>query len=394
MAVMGAPTIFLFDRWDERIGTLPVMGRLVHTEELGGEDTLEFECALAPAKGDRLLWRDPDDGRWREHVVVRTDETWGAAARVYAESALSELLGDFVEDRQLMLKTPDQGLAAVLETTRWEAGAIDVPAHQRSCYLYHVNALAALRRVEEVWEGEAEMGIEVDDLRVVRRTVALRRRIGAWRGARLVYGKNAASCTRTVLEDEVVTALYGFGRGLPILDETGAPTGGFTRRLTFADVNGGVPWIGDEDARERWGIWDAERKVQRHRFGQAVFADCEEPNRLLGLTRAALAGACEPRVTYEAEIAAFEGAPAVLLGDDVAVVDPIGAPGQTRTYRVARRVRAFGDARRMSVTLGEIERTTWAAAGEMTARMASVEETAASASDSVASIEDLEGKRF
>lgn len=394
MAVTGTPTIFLFDRWDERLGTLPVLESLVHTEELGGEDTIEFSCALAPAKGDRLLWRDPDDGRWREHVVVRTDETWGAAAHVYAESSLCELLGDFVEDRQLMLKTPDQGLAAVLETTRWEAGAIDVPAYQRSCYLYHVNALAALRRIEEVWEGEVEMGVEVDDLRVVRRTAALKRRIGSWRGARLVYSKNAASCTRTVLEDEVVTALYGFGRGLPILDDAGSPTGGFTRRLTFSEINGGAAWIGDEGARERWGIWDAGRKERRHRFGQAIFAECEDPYKLMGLTRSALARACEPRVTYEAEIAAFEGAPAVGLGDDVAVVDPLAAPDDTRTYRAARRVRTFGTARRTVVTLGDIERTTWAAAGEMTARMASVEETAAGASDSVASIDDLEGKRF
>lgn len=394
MAVREMPTIFLFDRWDERLGTLPVLESLVHTEELGGEDTIEFDCALAPAKGDRLLWRDPDDGRWREHVVVRTDETWGGSAHVYAESALSELLGDFVEDRQLMLKTPDAGLAAVLEATRWEAGTIDVPAHRRSCYLYHTNALAALRRVEEVWEGEAEMGVEVDDLRVARRTVSLRRRIGGWRGARLTYGKNAASCTRTVLEDEVFTALYGFGRGLPILDESGSPTGGFTRRLTFSEINGGAAWVGDESSRERWGIWDAARKERRHRFGQAIFADCEDPHRLMGLTRGALTRACEPRITYEAELAAFEGAPVVRLGDDVAVVDPLSAPGDTKTCRAVRRARTFGDARRCRITLGDIERTTWAAAGEMTARMASVEETAAGASDSVASIEDLEGKRF
>lgn len=223
MAVREMPAIFLFDRRDERLGTLPVLESLAHTEELGGEDTIEFDCALAPVKEDLLLWRDPDDGRWREHVVVRTDETWGGSAHVYAKSALSEFLGEFVEDRQLMLKTPDAGLAAVPEATRWEAGTIDVPAHQRSCYLYHTNALAALRRVEEVWEGEAEMGVEVDDLRVARRSVSLRRRIGGWRGAWLTYGKNAASCTRTVLEDEMFTAFYGFGRGLPILDESGSP---------------------------------------------------------------------------------------------------------------------------------------------------------------------------
>lgn len=51
----SVPTIFWFDRFDERIGILPVIGELVHTEELNGEDTLEFECREVPLKGDRLL---------------------------------------------------------------------------------------------------------------------------------------------------------------------------------------------------------------------------------------------------------------------------------------------------------------------------------------------------
>lgn len=105
-------------------------------------------------------------------------------------------------------------------------------------------------------------------------------------------------------------------------------------------------------------------------------------------------GAAPPRITYEAELAAFEGAPKVLLGDDVAVIDPLEARSATRTFRAVRRVRTFGDPRATRITLGDIERTTWAAAGAMSVRMANVEETAATASDSVTSFEDLEHKAF
>ena len=66
------PVLYHFDRFDERIGILSVVGKLVHTEELNGEDTIEFECREVPTKGDRLLWHDGET--WREHVVVRTDE--------------------------------------------------------------------------------------------------------------------------------------------------------------------------------------------------------------------------------------------------------------------------------------------------------------------------------
>ena len=53
------PTLYLFDRFDERLGILPAVGAVTHAEEIGGEDTIEFDCLAAPEKGERLLWRDP-----------------------------------------------------------------------------------------------------------------------------------------------------------------------------------------------------------------------------------------------------------------------------------------------------------------------------------------------
>lgn len=247
------PAIYLFDRFDGPLGILPAVASLTHTEELGGEDTIEFDCTAAPEKGSRLLWRDPEDGAWREHVVVRTDEPLTGAAHVYAESSISELLGDFIEEERLSAKTAAEALAAVLAHTRWVAGDVGVGDARHGCLLYHVNALAALRRVEEVWGGELECSIAVESGRVAGRTVSLPARRGGWRGARLTRGKGLIACTRTVLEDEVFTALYGFGRGLPVLDESGEHTGGYTRRLTFGAVNNGVNWVGSDEARLAWG---------------------------------------------------------------------------------------------------------------------------------------------
>lgn len=389
------PTLHLFDRFDDRLGVLPAVGGVVHTEEIGGEDTIEFDCLSAPEKGERLVWRDPEEGRWREHVVVRTDEPLGEAAHVYAESSLCELLGDFIEEAQLVAKTAAQALAAALAPTRWAAGEVGVGDAARGCLIYRTNALAALRRVEEVWGGEAEVSIEVDSGRVSSRTVSLPARRGSWRGARLTYGKNLAACTRTVLEDEVFTALYGFGKGLPVLDEAGEPTGGYTRRLTFGSVNDGVNWVGDEAARLAWGRWDAGRTRKVHRFGSVVFPECEDSAELKALTEAALAGACRPRVSYEVDAAALGGGRAVGLGDDVAVVDTSRAPAWHLTARCVRRVRTFCEgAARTHVTLGSVERTTWAASAEVAARVSAVEETAAAASDAVASYEDLGSMEF
>lgn len=315
--------------------------------------------------------------------------------RVYAESSLCELLRDYVEEEQLASRTAAQAMAAVLSHTRWSPGEVGVGDARRGALLYHTNALAALRRVESVWGGELECSCEVAGGRVARRSVALLPRRGGWRGARLSYGVNLAGCTRTVLEDEVCTALYGWGKGLPIEDEQGNATGGYTRRISFESVNGSVKWVGDDEARLRWGRWDAARGERAHAFGDVVFPDCEDPDELLALTRAELARRCHPRVSYECDVAMLDGGVPVGLGDDVAVVDRSRSPEWRLTARCVRRVRTFGAGRaRVHVTLGSVERATWEASAEIVRRVSAVEETAAKASDAVSSFEDLSGKEY
>lgn len=183
------PTLFRFDRWDNRIGTLPVLGELVHTEELNGEDTLEFQCREVPEKGDRLLWLD--GGTWREHVVVRTDEPISGVCSVYAESSLCELLDDFIEEVQLSYRTASQALTAVLAPTRWGI-AYCADLGTAGALIYHQNALWGLRRVAEVWDGELTPVISVSGGRVASRSVRLDARRGSWQGVRFTYGKNSA----------------------------------------------------------------------------------------------------------------------------------------------------------------------------------------------------------
>jgi phage minor structural protein len=389
------PTLYLFDRWEQRLGILPTLGALTHAEELNGEDTIELDCLAAPEKGDRLLWRDPDSGSWREHEVVRTDEPLDRPCHVYAESSLCELLRDYVVEEQIVSKSAAEAMASLLSGTRWQLGDVTLGDAKRSTLVYHTNALAALRRVSSVWRGELACEIEVVGGRVSARRISLLSRLGTWRGARLSYRANLSGCTRTVLEDEVFTALYGWGKGLPIEDEQGNPTGGYTRRLSFESVNNNVKWVGDEDARLAWGRWNQERSQRVHSFGQVIFPNCEDPNELLALTREALATTCQPRVSYECDVAVLAGAAVVGLGDDVAVLDSSRSPTWRLTARCVRRTRTFsGGATARHVTLGSVERKNWETTAEIATRVSAVEETASGASDAVASFEDLSEKEY
>ncbi|WP_165043022.1 phage tail spike protein [Adlercreutzia sp. ZJ138] len=369
----AVPALWWFDRWDERIGLLRVAGELVHTEELNGEDTLEFSSFEVPAKGDRLLWLD--NGTWREHVVVRTDEPMAGPCAVYAESSLCELLDDFVEEAQLASRTAAQALAAVLAPTRW---GIEHCADLGSagCLVYHRNALWALRRVAEVWGGEVTSVITVADGRVASRAVRLDERRGAWRGLRLTYGKNMAGCTRTVLEQDVYTALYGFGAGLPYTDEQGNYKAGYRRKLTFGEVNGGLNYVADEGARETWGRWNADRTAKVHSFGQVTFSDVTDPARLLALTRKALVEASQPKVSYEVDVAALSGDDAE-LGDAVAVIDTSRDPEWRLTARVVKLVRTFGESVAARVTIGCVEPADYARASALVADVSALRDDVA-----------------
>lgn len=133
-----------------------------------------------------------------------------------------------------------------------------------------------LRRVAEVWDGEVEPVMTVANGRAVSRPIRFRQKLGSWKGLRFTYGKNMAGYTRTVLEQDVYTALYGFGAGLPVTDEDGRYTGGYRKKLTFGEVNGGVNWVGDEDVRLVWGRWNADRTAKVHSFGQVTFSECDD----------------------------------------------------------------------------------------------------------------------
>ena len=208
------------------------------------------------------------------------------------------------------------------------------------------------------------------------RAIRFKNQLGSWKGLRFTYGKNMAGCTRTVLEQDVYTALYGFGAGLPVTDEDGRYTGGYRKKLTFGEVNGGVNWVGDEDARVVWGRWNADRTTKVHSFGQVTFSECDDPTRLLALTRKALLDAVQPKVSYEIDVAALDGGECG-LGGEVAVVDSSRTPEWRLRARVVKRVRAFGDAVVCRVTIGTVQQVDYAVTSSLAADVAALQDDVA-----------------
>lgn len=323
--------LWVTDRWENFKGPIKTLFECVDAREVNGENALSFSCLAALDKGDRIVWRDRK-GRWRENIVDGVTETRAAAGIVYSyycpSSAQVELSGDYLEDKRPLNTTASVAMASALSESRWTVGTVE-DLGQNGTNFYHTNAWQAIHDVADTWGGELSFEIAVSGSVVTARRVSLRGRVGADNGKRFTYTKDLVSVTREVDEGNVATALYGYGKAPESTDDDGNLTGGYERKLTFGDVNGGKNWVGDADALARWGRPDG-RGGKTHVFGDVEFGDCEDARELLSLTRGELKSRCTPKVSYEVDAVSlaragegFEGADE---GDTVLVIDKVYDP--------------------------------------------------------------------
>ena len=344
--------MILFDRWGTQLGTLSGVTRAEHAEELNGEDSLTVETDTPVAKGQRIVWCDTD-GTWREHTVssvAQSHEDDGPVRyKAECENSISELFGDWLDDKRPENATASQALAIALEPSRWQVGTVTV-AGAHSTNFYRESSREAVQKVLETWGGELSTTIAIDGASVSSRKVNLTRR-GADNGKRFAYRKDMAEIARTFDPDDVCTALYGFGKGVESGD-------GYGRGLDFASVNGGKQYVEDAEALEQWGRPDGNGG-KAHVFGKVEFSDCEDPEELLRLTEEEFGRRKVPKVSYEAKVSVFasygydfEG---VSIGDGVALIDRAFSPELRVKGRVTRLVRdLLDDGKPTDITIGNI----------------------------------------
>jgi phage minor structural protein len=319
------------DRWEAYKGPIKTLFECEDTREVNGENALSITTLARLDKGDRLVWRDLK-GRWHENIVDGVEEERASAGILYTyycpTSAQIELLGDYLEDKRPYDVSAYAALASAPSSSRWQVGTV-ADLGQAGTNFYHTNAWAAIHDVADTWGGELSFEIQVIGTKVTARRVCMAKQVGEDNGKRFTYAKDLVSVKRSVDEGNVCTALYGYGKSLQTADEDGNLTGGYDRKLTFGDVNGGQNWVGSADALARWGRPDG-KGGKAHVFGDVEFSDCEDAAELKKLTEAQLAKSCVPTVSYTVDAVAlaragegFEGADE---GDLVTVVDKVYDP--------------------------------------------------------------------
>ena len=321
----------IFDRWGNPLGDLPYAIKAIRTRATDATDTLDITTIGEINKDERIAFKD-SMGRWAEYLCQSTQTARAAGMPVtvaYCAGSIAELSRTYIEDKRNRNANAKACLAKALEGTRWAVGTVETGTITGTANLafYHCTALDAIQKIADTYGLEVQTEYQPDPTgnQIGRRIIHLVEHRGtANTTKRFEYGKDLTQIKRDIDSGDVITRLYGWGKGIEQTNEEGEATGGYGRKISFADVNNGKPYVQDDQALANWGIVGADGT--RHHSEAAVdFPDCEDPKELLTLTKNALKTRTTPVVSYTADVTALgqagydpEGAD---VGDSVQIID-------------------------------------------------------------------------
>ena len=313
-----------YDRWGAQLGTVNNVYSARHKDEINGEDSLTISAIASTLERDqRIVWRDKF-GEWHEHMVtdcMTAHDGDMLTKSAFCKNSVYELTLEKpleeIEPRNVQARV---ALQRVLEGTRWQVGRVD-DFDLRSFSFYHVTPYDALAEIVDGYGAELSTTITVVGDQVTERRINLLGRRGGDYGQRFDYGRNLESITRTEGPEPSYSALIGYGAGIPYYGDDGEATGGYSRSITFAEINGGRNYVADENARLLWGIPDGQGGI-KHSFGTVKFDDCEDKAELLALTKAALSKAVLPKISYQGSVLSL-GKGGYAAGDDAQTGDGV-----------------------------------------------------------------------
>lgn len=313
-------------------------------------------------KYDRIVFCD-SMGRTCEWIVMSSRESRAKSVpicTVNCYGSMQELSRHFMPTlRRGSKDTPEQAIAKALDGTRWSVGQCDEGSGEYS--VYHQSSLASVKDIAEAYKMEVEPVIQLsaDGNSIAKRSVSLVKRLGRANTAlRLDYGSGLSGIDRVLSADDVVTRLYCYGKGVQTTDDDGNATGGYSRKITFADINGGKEYIQDDSLLEVWGVPGPDGSLV-HTEGIFEDGDCEDKATLLVEGRAALAERSKPIVSYEGTVEALGragfDANACDLGDNLQMVDTTFPKPLRLSGRVLEIVEdLLGDGSPSSVKVGNV----------------------------------------
>ena len=329
--------LFLIDKNENVIGVVPD-GNIIdltqsieinQADVLNGTITLDKSLRLDEVRYFAVPDRDNPHNLWmyRKTVVkVENDDIIIQGVNAFYDDLKAY---GYIKDKRPNAINAEQAVRLIIGNTRWNVDFVDASLNSSNAEIhginfYYLTYLDAIKAIEDTWTIEIQPFINIEGNKITRKYINLYQQMGGNKGKRFVYGENTLQIVKESNDTDVYTALIGRGAGVAEQDDQGNDTGGFSRKITFADVEWskakGAPV--DKPLGQEWVEWPQATKKFGYsdgtpRFGIVEFQNEEDPTNLLKETWDNLKKSAIPSVQFSATVG---NVGFLSLGETVAIV--------------------------------------------------------------------------
>lgn len=158
------------------------------------------------------------------------------------------ILGNsIIEDKRVINGTLREAAEKALEGSDYKVGIVE-SFENKNINFYFVSRLRALNDIVNTFNCEIDVRIEIDDStgKIINKYIDFKHRLGKDTGLRFTFDTNLEVIEKSPIGDHF-NVLYGRGKSL----ET--DSGGYSRKLDFAEVNNGKKYVEDLESIKKYG---------------------------------------------------------------------------------------------------------------------------------------------
>jgi phage minor structural protein len=265
-----------------------------------------FDPAKKIERGMRIAFRDPatDNIEVFEIRVVVNQEPDHFQQITAEHIALSELSDEHINTTEITDKTAAQALTTALTGTLWSVGT-NTASGTQSADISRGSVWDAVNTIQTNWNVYITPRVVISSAGAITgRYLDIAPAQGVWRGLRFSVHKNMTDPAVTYNDEEVLTALYGYGGNVDVPQQEGDDE---TEELTFADV----VWTATADhpakpADQTYLEWPEKTALYgrngRPRFGYYQNGNIKDAQILLEKTWEALKKTADPKISISGTV--------------------------------------------------------------------------------------------
>ena len=182
-------------------------------EEMSVTADFPYVAGKVIQRGQRIAFRDPatDEIQVFEIRAVTTNAQDGYQQITAEHIAISELQDEHIDKKEITNKTAAQALTTALSGTLWQVGT-DTSSGTQSADLSRGSVWQAVNTIKQNWNVYVTPRVVISSAGAITgRYLDISPAGGTWRGVRLSVRKNMLDPIVTYNDEEVLTALYGYG---------------------------------------------------------------------------------------------------------------------------------------------------------------------------------------